>query len=765
MRRGVLLGLVLLLAGALFPQQTEPAFAQTTPTLNSHGSYTVPGDWALIPSGLTEGDEFRLLFITNTWRDASSTVIADYDAHVQASAAGSHDGGAHAAIIPYSALFMAVGSTAAVDARTHTGTDPNDATDKDVPIYWMGGARVAANNSGFWNSTWENWANTDRRSAAGVAANPGTAGDWHWTGTQDDGAKATNNELGSTNPRQGKFLASSSDTGPFSGGGNAVNSQNHSFLGLSPVFRVGATTTLVLVSNFGQASATGADLTFQDRAQAFSTGSHPWGYTLTSFDVQFHRVSDAGLSSKMTVTVQSSQTSGVLGTLNNPTFQSSASPATYTFTAPSGGISLAPNTQYWLVFDVTSSLSPHNNRIADTHSNSIDSGGALGWGIADTHRSRSRTTTGNFTTTAPRTLKISVNGENAAGGLTFDPDPLTVTEGGSADYTVVLDAQPPSSVTVTITDPTGAVTVDTDSTTGGDQNTLTFTTGNWNAPQTVTVSAVQETADDYADDAVTLIHAAGGQAGWMLDVTVEDDDRAATGPPNSMRAHQVKPEGRAWESAPAAGDVDIPEGQYVGVRLDITRGHDKDLPCFELQIPTSGVGKRQIATVSLADLRPFTAFHASALDADGCIKTWEPYEITRTTSSMYLDVYLNSDDDNIVHGLHAFHGASVSHSQELRMKAFNKGGTQRNKPFGEPLERVWLRYADDDEPEAITVQPNPRPAAWIEVRVPGTGELSTFSDGATCSAGDAIPWKFKESDPDDAKYCVRYFVRHADEIK
>ena len=78
---------------------------------------TVPSNWSLIPSGLSTGDRFRLLFIPSTGTDASSDDIADYNTLVQTAAAAGH-----ADIQAYSASFRMVGSTEAVDARDNTGT-------------------------------------------------------------------------------------------------------------------------------------------------------------------------------------------------------------------------------------------------------------------------------------------------------------------------------------------------------------------------------------------------------------------------------------------------------------------------------------------------------------------------------------------------------------------------------------------------------------------------------------------------------------------
>ncbi len=112
-------------------------------------------------------------------------------------------------------------------------------------------------------------------------------------------------------------------------------------------------------------------------------------------------------------------------------------------------------------------------------------------------------------------------------GVTVTPTALPVTEGGSETYTVVLDGQPSGTVTVTIGGMSG-----TDVTVG--DNTLEFTTGNWNTAQTVTVTAAQDA--DAVDDEVTLTHTASG--GGFDDVTIDsmavtvtDDDTADTTAP------------------------------------------------------------------------------------------------------------------------------------------------------------------------------------------------------------------------------------------
>ena len=124
---------------------------------------------------------------------------------------------------------------------------------------------------------------------------------------------------------------------------------------------------------------------------------------------------------------------------------------------------------------------------------------------------------------------VTVNdGGMAARGLVFNRSAVTVPEGGTATYTVQLATQPTATVTVTVGGTGSGVTVDTDSGTGGSQTTLTFNpTGGtklWSAPQTVTVSAAQDS--NAANEMVTLSHSAsGGDYGSVsksLTVTVMD---------------------------------------------------------------------------------------------------------------------------------------------------------------------------------------------------------------------------------------------------
>ena len=96
---------------------------------------------------------------------------------------------------------------------------------------------------------------------------------------------------------------------------------------------------------------------------------------------------------------------------------------------------------------------------------------------------------------APSSIIIQV-------GVTPSAQQLTVVEGGSQDYSLVLNAAPTGDVEVNITLPSG-----TDLSLHN--TTLTFTTADWSAPQTITVSA-DEDDDATTDDPVEISHASSG---------------------------------------------------------------------------------------------------------------------------------------------------------------------------------------------------------------------------------------------------------------
>ena len=106
----------------------------------------MPSIWALLPSGFTAGNQFRLLWVTDGSRTAGSTLIRDYNNHVRNDANHSSVDGV---VRGFRNELTALASTPSDTARDNTGT-----TGTGVPIYWLGGAKVADNYTDFYDGSW-----------------------------------------------------------------------------------------------------------------------------------------------------------------------------------------------------------------------------------------------------------------------------------------------------------------------------------------------------------------------------------------------------------------------------------------------------------------------------------------------------------------------------------------------------------------------------------------------------------------------------------
>ena len=107
-------------------------------------------------------------------------------------------------------------------------------------------------------------------------------------------------------------------------------------------------------------------------------------------------------------------------------------------------------------------------------------------------------------------------------GVTLSKTSLNIGEGGSGDYSVVLTSEPTADVTIESRAPAGSdLTVNPSS--------LTFTSGDWDSPQTVAVSAADD--NDFTDDTGTIRHRVtssdsdyNNRSVGSVAVTVDDDE-------------------------------------------------------------------------------------------------------------------------------------------------------------------------------------------------------------------------------------------------
>ncbi|MXV79708.1 MAG: hypothetical protein F4007_03505 [Chloroflexi bacterium] len=150
---------------------------------------------------------------------------------------------------------------------------------------------------------------------------------------------------------------------------------------------VGAQTGATLVSNLGQTiRAYGQN--HRDNIQAFTTGGHADGYTLTSVSLTFN-VQDADANRLLGYEVEIWRTdaegapSSRVATLLKP---SALVNGTNTFNAPGSGVYLVARTTYAVYWNVTRRDAGLNNdvvRLAET--SNLAETGASGWSIANTN--------------------------------------------------------------------------------------------------------------------------------------------------------------------------------------------------------------------------------------------------------------------------------------------------------------------------------------------------------------------------------------------
>jgi hypothetical protein len=151
---------------------------------------TLAGNNPATGSPWAVGDQYRFAFHTSATITAESPDIATYNTWVQglANASTAYDIGADDGV-----TWKAIGSTAAVDARDNTSTNPTVET--GCAIFLLDGSTLVANNyADLWDGSIQNIINITELGTEWAY--------WPWTGTLTDGTAGTGgsagNPLGST---------------------------------------------------------------------------------------------------------------------------------------------------------------------------------------------------------------------------------------------------------------------------------------------------------------------------------------------------------------------------------------------------------------------------------------------------------------------------------------------------------------------------------------------------------------------------------------
>ena len=232
----------------------------------------VPANWSLKPTGRAAGDQFRLLFLSSTKRNGSSTDIATYNTFVQERAAAGH-----ADIRTYSAGFRAVGCTSDVDARDNTRT-----TGTGVPIYWLNGAKAADNYADFYDGSWDDEVN-DKNESGTNGPDTSQSVNRPFTGCEHNGTEALDGSISqgfgaAGGTKVGRPNSSSALHGPLSSNAVTGTANTRPLYGLSEVFQVAAA---VVVPN--NPPAFSADTAARSVAENTAAGQNV-GAALTATD-------------------------------------------------------------------------------------------------------------------------------------------------------------------------------------------------------------------------------------------------------------------------------------------------------------------------------------------------------------------------------------------------------------------------------------------------------------------------------------------------
>ena len=198
---------------------------------------TVPETWSLIPSGISSGDQFRLLFLSGTRRDGSSSAITDYNVFVR----GRADAG-HTDIQAYSDRFMAVGCTEDVDAKDNTATTFTNSQHRGVPIYWLAGNKVADEYQDFYDGDWDDESN-DKNEDGNNGPNTSDSANYPLTGCSDDGTEKISGSVSSALGNGSEVTVARPNStgashGPLSSGQKITETFTRPMYGLSTVFTV-----------------------------------------------------------------------------------------------------------------------------------------------------------------------------------------------------------------------------------------------------------------------------------------------------------------------------------------------------------------------------------------------------------------------------------------------------------------------------------------------------------------------------------------------
>ena len=352
---------------------------------------------------------------------------------------------------------------------------------------------------------------------------------------------------------------------------------------------------------------------------------------------------------------------------------------------------------------------------------------------------------GDYASFAASSVFVTVT-DNDTPGVTVTPPSLTVGEGSTGTYTVVLNTQPSGDVTVAISSNNTDVTVPS--------SPLTFTTTTWNSAQTVTVTAGQD--DDAANDMATLTHVASGADYGSVDnailtVTVTDmvqgtvsfeigeyDVTEGDAVEVTMVLSHALP-GNAAITFPLSttdigsmsGDYTVPETitfganqtsasfTFTAIQDTVEEGHELVLVFFTLPIPGENLTYGEPATTLVTivdDYTPgMTVTPTSLTLGEGGTATYTVKLDTAPTDDVTVAITSNNTDVTVSSSPLTFTTSDWSTEQTVTVTArqdadaANDMATLTHNPsganYGSVSNAILMVTVTDDDTAGVTVTP------------------------------------------------------------
>ena len=222
--------------------------------------------------------------------------------------------------------------------------------------------------------TWDDEAN-DKNESGNNGPDTSQEANWPFTGCDHDGTEAvfggSSRALGASQVRLGRPNTPGTTDGPLGSDDVTTSTVTRPMYGLSQVFEVPTTTTLVSNTHLSASLDTNIFL-----AQSFETGANAGGYTISEVDIRLSDVSGRSTSVKIRKNNADNQPGDLVATLTNPA--SLTAHSLNTFTAPAV-ITLDASTTYWL--SVGEGISSNRALVYEISGN--DQTGETGWSIGD----------------------------------------------------------------------------------------------------------------------------------------------------------------------------------------------------------------------------------------------------------------------------------------------------------------------------------------------------------------------------------------------